>query len=114
MQLRFELPQNLSVFANQLGYFNFEQFYSTAGFWVPITALTDGVRGTWNVYTLDTVENSDLYTLNNHPVEVLHAEEDKAFIRASLDTGQLLLQSGLHRLVPGQIVKLADNKQARQ
>ena len=107
IQLRFPLPSSLILFDNQLGYFEFEQFYPQTGFWVPITALTDGVRGTWNVYTIEHTENTELHKLVNHSVEVIHTEQDKAFIRGALKSQQRLLTDGLQRVVPGQIVKIS-------
>ncbi|TRX55679.1 efflux RND transporter periplasmic adaptor subunit [Thalassomonas sp. M1454] len=108
IQLRFPLPSELTLFDNQLGYFEFEQFYPQTGFWVPITALTDGIRGTWNVYTIEPSDNEQLYKLVNHSVEVIHTEQDTAFIRGNLKSGQQLLADGLQRVVPGQIVKIAE------
>ncbi|WNC69772.1 efflux RND transporter periplasmic adaptor subunit [Thalassotalea nanhaiensis] len=110
VQLRFSLPNDLSVFNNQMGYFEFEQHYQQQGFWVPTTALTDGIRGTWNVYTLEKItddsSNESLFKLISNSVEIIHSEQDKAFIRGSLTDGQRLLTSGLHRLVPGQLVRI--------
>ena len=75
-----------------------------------MTALTDGIRGTWNIYTLEKFsideKQETLFKLLSNSVEIIHSEQDKTFIRGSLANGQLVLTSGLHRLVPGQIVKI--------
>lgn len=111
VQLRFAIPDNISVFNNQLAYFEFQQHYQAQGFWVPISSLTDGVRGTWNVMTLKKQntntkqQSSPLYELLSHSVEVIHTEANRAYIRGSLADGQLILSSGLQRLVPGQLVR---------
>ncbi|OUS32322.1 hypothetical protein A9Q98_01415 [Thalassotalea sp. 42_200_T64] len=104
VQLRFPLPDELEAYNNQLAFFSFEQSYQQDGFWVPFTALTDGIRGTWNVYTL-APKSHDSYTLVSHSVEIIHSEQNKAFIRGDLAQDQLLLSAGMQRLVPGQIVK---------
>ncbi len=106
IQLRFELPKDLKVFNNQIGYFEFEQFYPQPGYWVPVTAITDGIRGTWNIYTLQAQEESPLFKLIPHSVDVIHVEQDRAFIRANLDEQQPLLAGGLHKVVPNQLVKI--------
>ncbi|MEW6998022.1 efflux RND transporter periplasmic adaptor subunit [Colwelliaceae bacterium BS250] len=114
VQLRFPLPNDMQVYNNQLGYFTFTQEYQQTGFWVPLTSLTDGIRGTWNIYTLDAIAgNSDgdgkkanLYKLVSHSIEIIHSEQDKAFIRGNLSDGELLLSGGIQRLVPGQIVRI--------
>ncbi|NQZ06877.1 MAG: efflux RND transporter periplasmic adaptor subunit, partial [Algicola sp.] len=54
VQLRFAFADNAVDMVNgQLAYLNLPQQYQQAGFWVPTTALPDGVRGLWNVYTLE-------------------------------------------------------------
>lgn len=106
IQLRFPLPKELNVFNNQIGYFEFDQYYPQAGYWVPVSAITDGIRGTWNIFTLEKQKNSELYRLNAHTVEVIHIEKDRAYIRAQLDASQPLLADGLHKVVPNQFVKI--------
>ena len=112
----YELDYNNKVYNNQLGYFKFTQEYQQTGVWVPLTSLTDGIRGTWNIYTLNAIAgNSDgdgdgkkanLYKLVSHSIEIIHSEQDKAFIRGNLSDGELLLSGGIQRLVPGQIVRI--------
>ncbi|KGK01008.1 efflux RND transporter periplasmic adaptor subunit [Thalassotalea sp. ND16A] len=104
VQLRFPLPDGLKAYNNQLAFFSFEQRYQQGGFWIPLTALTDGIRGTWNVYTL-APESNDTYKLLSHSVEIIHSEQNRAFIRGDLAQDQLLLSAGMQRLVPGQLVK---------
>ena len=57
--------------------------------------------------TSEQTENTELYKLVNHSVEVIHTEQDKAFIRGALKSQQRLLADGLQRVVPGQIVKIS-------
>ncbi|MEM8962689.1 MAG: efflux RND transporter periplasmic adaptor subunit [Acidobacteriota bacterium] len=72
----------------------------TAGFWLPMSALTESSRGLWAVYVVaDGV-------LERRELEVLHEEADRVFARGTLEDGERFVRGGLHRLVPGQRVRV--------
>ena len=106
VQLRFELADNIEVFNNQIAYFKFQQEHQEQGFWVPLAALTDGIRGTWNIYILKPLEHDpELFEIKSHSIVLLHSEQDKAFIQVDVPTGTQILKSGIQRFVPGQKVR---------
>ena len=72
------------------------------GFWMPTEALAESQRGLWSAYTLKSQDN--MYVLERRPVELLHIETDRAFVRGTLEHGDVVVAGGLHRLVPGQMV----------
>ncbi|MBP0047316.1 efflux RND transporter periplasmic adaptor subunit [Marinobacterium sp. AK62] len=74
-----------------------EQVQETQGFRVPISALTDSVRGLWQVYVLNG-ENR----VEARDVRILHTNATHAFIEGALAPDERLITSGLHRVVPGQ------------
>jgi len=104
VQLRFKLLNNIELINGQLAYLNLPQVHQTSGYWVPITALTDGVRGLWNIYILQPQQQPQLFKLQSRNVDVLYLTQDKAYIRGALENGERYLTAGLHRLVPGQLV----------
>lgn len=71
---------------------------SSTGTWLPISALREGDRGTWTVYVVDEG------IVRNALVELIHATADRVFVRGTFNDGALLVQTGAHRLVPGQTV----------
>jgi len=75
----------------------------TAGFWVPITALTRPLQQSWTVYVLE--ESSDTVTVARRRVDILTETTEQAFVQGELETGDRLIVDGLHRVVPGQRVK---------
>jgi RND family efflux transporter MFP subunit len=107
VQLRFKLTDQSTLINGQLAYLNLPQVYKKEGFWVPISALTDGVRGLWNIYILEPEQNSNLFKLNSRNIEVLSLTKQQAYISGNIDSGQRYLAAGLHRLVPGQLVNSA-------
>lgn len=78
------------------------QTYPADGFEVPLSALTDGVRGLWNVYV---VRDSDAGSrVEVRDVRVLHSTTHSAYITGAVQPGEQIITRGLHRIVPGQRV----------
>jgi RND family efflux transporter MFP subunit len=73
-----------------------------AGFWLPITSVTEGMRGSWVVYGLE--GKSALRTLTQSAVEILHVNDDSFYVKA--DIAGDIVASGMHKVVPGQLVEL--------
>lgn len=82
----------------------------TEGFWLPSTALVQGEQGLWSVYVAKAepeLETSDL-TVSRQPVEVLHTEGDRVLVQGLVQPGDRVIASGTHRVVPGQVVSVAE------
>lgn len=77
------------------------------GFRLPITALTESARGIWAVYVA--AADGQGYILERRQVEVLHQEGDNVIVRGTLTANEQVVSAGLHRLMPGQQVRLVDN-----
>ena len=75
-----------------------------AGLWVPRQALNSGVRGLWTVFTVSGDGDQQIVT---RVVEVLHIEQDRAYVRGALVEGDWLVVNGTQRLVPGQQVRVS-------
>lgn len=101
--LRYQLPEGADVLEGQLAYLAFDETIQEQGYWVPLTALIDGLRGVWNVYVVG--ENNQV---ERRSVNVLYANSERAFISGAVDDGEAIIASGLHRVVPGQPVKVAE------
>lgn len=77
-----------------------------AGFWVPIGALAESRRGLWSVYTLEPDRHAPGYsTLSRQELQVLYTDSDRVFVRGTLQNGDRIVRNGIHRLVPGQLVR---------
>ncbi len=75
------------------------------GFWIPLTSLKEGVRGQWTLLTVD----ADA-VVRAAPVEVLHAESERVFVRAAFADGTPLIDKGPQRVTVGQQVVLNFNE----
>ncbi|MEM7624582.1 MAG: efflux RND transporter periplasmic adaptor subunit [Planctomycetota bacterium] len=77
------------------------------GVWLPVQSLTEGVRGLWSVYTIETSTDATHGKLRRVDVEILHPETDRIYVRSVLPEGTKVAVGGLHRVAPGMAVRLA-------
>lgn len=100
-----------SVKVGDLAKVTLERPMEQQGFWVPISALTEGSRGLWVCYVAvplrETSDTDATHRVDSRPVELLYETTDRAYVVGPLDAGELLVSEGLHRLVPQQQVVLA-------
>jgi RND family efflux transporter MFP subunit len=94
-----------------------DQWVDEPGIWLPLEALTEGARGLWSAYAVEPVETvadpqddgarpSVGGRLGVRPLEILYQKGDRVFVRGTLAAGELLVATGLHRVVPGQLVRV--------
>ncbi|WP_413110312.1 efflux RND transporter periplasmic adaptor subunit [Thaumasiovibrio sp. DFM-14] len=98
-RLTFSLNQVPSLISGQLAYLVVDEIVTQNNYQVPLSALTDGVRGVWNVFAV----NQDSH-IERRTVNVLYTTETEAIIDGALTDGDIIIANGLHRLVPGQQV----------
>ncbi len=97
--MTFTVPSDQGLLAGQLAYLSVEQYHDASGFWVPLSALTDGVRGVWNLFALDQENVIERRTIN-----VLHSDQFNAYVSGAINAGDTIVARGIHRIVPGQHV----------
>jgi RND family efflux transporter MFP subunit len=100
--LRYLFPEQSSVLEGQLAYLKFDEQIDDQGYWVPLTGLIDGLRGVWNIFVI-----GEDNKVERRSVQVLFANNQQAYVSGSIENGEQVIASGLHRLVPGQTVKPA-------
>jgi RND family efflux transporter MFP subunit len=76
------------------------------GFWLPLDALTEGREGLWAAYAVVPGEGEAPAHVERREVEVIHAEENRVFVRGDLREGEAVVAQGSQRLVPGQAVRV--------
>ncbi|KLV05221.1 RND transporter [Photobacterium aquae] len=103
VKLRFALPEDVQAIDGELAYLQFNDRHNSTGYWIPLSAMTDGLRGVWNVFIVNK-DNNNEQRIERRSIQVLYANNDNAFITGAIASGDLIVASGLHRLVPGQQV----------
>ncbi|MEM7611450.1 MAG: efflux RND transporter periplasmic adaptor subunit [Pseudomonadota bacterium] len=94
----------------------FQRTIQQAGYWVPVDALVEGSGGVWNVLAITDTDLSlgtqvmrdtgATHQLKRRPVELLHEEADRVFVRGALQAGDQIVANGVQRVVPGQGVRV--------
>lgn len=73
------------------------------GFWAPLSALREGVRGSWSVMAVEATAQGDR-TLPA-AVEVFHSDGARVFLRGALPPGARIVAEAPDRVAPGQLVE---------
>ncbi len=97
----FDLKDDIDVAFGQTARLYISEAVDAPGTWVPTTALKEGSRGQWAVLVTDAEKVVRLAT-----VEVLHAENDRVFVRGTFPAGTFLIDQGPQRITVGQRVAL--------
>ena len=75
------------------------------GFVVPEAALTASMRGLWRIYVL-TAQDNDLYRIEARDLQLRYSGEAQAYVTSGLRDGESIVANGVHKVVPGQLVRL--------
>lgn len=78
------------------------QTVDETGFWAPLSALREGVRGSWSVMAIEATGQGDR-TLPA-AVEVIHSDGARVFLRGALPPGARIVAEAPDRVAPGQFV----------
>ena len=112
VELRVALPDDAAVINGELSYLAYQHAIQAQGYWVPITALTDGIRGLWNIYVV-TQDDKQRDRIERRDVEIIYTLKNKAFINGAIRANEAYVDQGLHKLVAGQIVTRQTNLATR-
>ena len=69
------------------------------GIWLPINSLSQSEQGLWSVYT---VSNDGFNTVEKDIVQIIHFENNYAFVSGTLKDGDLVILGGLSKIIEGQ------------
>ncbi len=103
--LRYKLKDSQFLFSGELAYLKQKITYQESGFWLPLSGLTEGLKGTWNVFIASLEKGA--YKVRRKAVELIYINEKKVYVTGDLTQQDLLITQGLHRIVVGQTVSLA-------
>ena len=73
-------------------------------------ALSAASRGLWTVYVA--APSGDGWTAVPRPVEMVHSEGDRAYVRGPIQPGERVIVDGLQRITPGMPVTPRDSQRA--
>lgn len=96
----FAFDENHGVLLGDTGTITLTETIEQPGFWVPLAALRDGVRGTWTVMTVD--QSADTSTAAIEAVQIIHADSLRAYVSGTLPDRATIVADGGHQIVVGQ------------
>jgi RND family efflux transporter MFP subunit len=101
----FAIPSTVQVLDGEPVSLALTETVTTTGGWLPLAALQEGQRGIWTVLRLEPVEpEAANFRTVREAVEVLEVQEDRAYVRGTLTSGDRVVARGLHRVTPGDTV----------
>ncbi len=113
VDLLFELDSSLEELrVGETASLAFDREVLEEGFWLPVSALTESLRGLWSCYVAVPLPagTEATHTLEKRQLETLELDsapgsgQPRAFVRGALASGDLVVTGGLQRLTPGQRV----------
>ena len=96
----FELPMDGEWVPEEIIELEWAETIEEPGTWVPSSALAEGPRGSWVLYAVRDAK------VGLRAVEVLHSRGDEVFVAGTISEDEVIIPSGLHRVVPGQVVQV--------
>ena len=100
----FDLPNGADVAVGASAVLQIAESVSSAGGWLPITALLEASRGLWDVLTI-TADSNGKQRARRESVEILYTRGNEVFVRGTLTNEVLVVASGLQRISPGDLVE---------
>ncbi len=105
--------EETSVLSGEIMQLDVEAPLLQSGFSLPLGALTEGKRGLWTVLIAEPIDKSTskianaTHVLSPRAVTILHQDGDMMYVDGAIETGELYVNEGLHRVVSGQQVRLS-------
>ncbi len=109
-------PMSISGSNSRLAIFEFNEFFvpgslislvlkiskNEKGFWLPINSLSQSEQGLWSVYS---ISSDGQNTVVKDLVQVLHFENNFAYVSGTLKDGDLVIKGGLSKIIEGQTLE---------
>lgn len=102
--VRIQLPEQQFMAGSLVG-LELVDSISATGFTVPQSALTASLRGLWRVYVLAPAGDG-LHKVEARDLQLRYSGESVSFVEGGLSDGELVVTQGVHKIVPGQLVRL--------
>ncbi len=84
------------------------------GFWIPLDALAEGERGLWSLFVAEAINPDPMASDATHRIarrsaDVLYQNGEAVYVAANINSDESVVTTGVHRIVPGQLVRLQAN-----
>jgi len=103
----FAIPPDVRALDGEPITLDYREPVKMRGGWLPMAALLEGQRGTWNVLRIEPA--GELYRTARESVEVLDVQGDRVYVFGTLPDGAWVVADGIHRITPGTLVSVAES-----
>jgi len=100
----FAIPPDVRALDGEPITLDYREPVQMRGGWLPMAALLEGQRGTWNVLRVE--PDDELYRTTRESVEVLDIQGDRVYVFGTLPDGAWVVADGIHRITPGTLVSV--------
>lgn len=105
----FDISENPHARIGQIARLIVKRKIDAKGFWIPISSLVEGRRGLWNAFALEKSGDEDgTFRISQRELQLIHHDGTRVYVTGTVSDGEQLISTGLHRLVPGQTVRLTE------
>ena len=108
--VRIQIPSR-DVLAGSLVYLVLPDAIESPGFSLPQSSLTASMRGLWRVFVVVPAEDG-LHRVEARDLQLRYSGDESAYVEGGLSDGDLVVSKGVHKLVPGQLVKVVETGEA--
>lgn len=77
---------------------------------LPVSALVPSIRGLWSVYRLEKKNESQHFRVIRVEATIHHTDGDHVFVETTLPDYSLIVRDGVHKLVPGMVVRVKEGE----
>jgi len=107
-----DVDENKKLLDGQIVRLVLSETREKVGAWIAVDSLVSGVKGTWDVYVLgefsgDSVgDGVDIKAVQRRKVSVEYIGGGGAYISYGLSSGDLVIDTGIHKLAANQLVQV--------
>jgi RND family efflux transporter MFP subunit len=105
VMIRILLPDSASL-TGSVAELQLQDSIEADGFIIPESALTASIRGLWRVYVASPAEEG-LYRVEARDLQLRYSGESFSYVTGGVRDGESIVVDGLHKIVPGQLVRVS-------
>ena len=87
-----------------VSYLELQQTRRKEGAWIPLTALSQGTQGLWNLFTV-TKDANGQYVVAKQIVEMIHIERNAAYVNGTIANGDMVASGGAAKVIDSEILR---------
>lgn len=108
IQIRFKLPNQQSLYQNEIVTLSTNEKVEQPGFWVPLSAIVETTRGLWNLYIVNKT-NNNVYSIESRNIDIIYSDKNNVFVTGDIAINETYIDKGSHKFIPHQKVLLASH-----